>query len=39
MGLIDDLGPGKLGVNTAIFIYFIEAAPLWLPAIMAVPCR
>jgi predicted nucleic acid-binding protein len=33
MGLIDDLGPGKVGVDTAIFIYFIEAAPVWLPAI------
>lgn len=33
MGLIDDLGPGPLGVDTAIFIYFIEAAPAWLPAI------
>ena len=33
MGLIDDLGPGKVGVDTAIFIYFIEAAPAWLPAI------
>jgi hypothetical protein len=26
MGLIDDLGPGRIGVDTAIFIYFIEAA-------------
>jgi len=34
MGLIDDLGPGKVGVDTAIFIYFIEAAPAWLPVIM-----
>lgn len=33
MGLIDDLGPGRIGVDTAIFIYFIEAAPTWLPAI------
>ncbi len=33
MGLIDDLGPGKVGVDAAIFIYFIEAAPTWLPAI------
>jgi predicted nucleic acid-binding protein len=33
MGLIDDLGPGKVGVDAAIFIYFIEAAPAWLPAI------
>ena len=33
MGLIDDLGPGKIGVDSAIFIHFIEAAPTWLPAI------
>jgi len=33
VGLIDDLGPGRVGVDTAIFIYFIEAAPAWLPAI------
>jgi predicted nucleic acid-binding protein len=33
MGLIDDLGPGRIGVDTAVFIYFIEAAPAWLPAI------
>jgi predicted nucleic acid-binding protein len=31
MGLIDDLRPGPVAVDTAIFIYFIEAAPLWLP--------
>jgi predicted nucleic acid-binding protein len=33
MGLIDDLGPGKVGVDAAVFIYFIEAAPAWLPTI------
>ena len=33
MGLIEDLGPGPVGVDAAIFIYFIEAAPAWLPAI------
>ena len=33
MGLIDDLGPGRVGVDTAIFIYVIEAAPPWLPII------
>ncbi len=33
MGLIEDLGPGAVGVDTAIFIYFIEAAPVWLPAV------
>ena len=29
MGLIDDLPPGRIGVDTAVFIYFIEAAPPW----------
>jgi hypothetical protein len=24
MGLIADLGPGRIGVDTAVFIYFIE---------------
>ncbi len=33
MGLIDDLGSHRIGVDTAIFIYFIEAAPAWLPLI------
>ena len=33
MGLIDDLGPGRVGLDAAIFIYFIEASPIWLPAI------
>lgn len=33
MGLIDDLGPGVVGVDTAAFIYFIEAAPAWLPVV------
>jgi uncharacterized protein len=33
MGLIEDLGPGRIGVDTAAFIHFIEAAPAWLPAI------
>lgn len=33
MGLIEDLGPGRIGVDTAVFIYFIEGAPLWLPVI------
>ena len=33
MGLSDDLGPGAIGLDTAIFIYFIEAAPTWLPLI------
>jgi predicted nucleic acid-binding protein len=33
MGLIDDLGPGRVGIDTAIFIYFIEETPTWLPII------
>lgn len=34
MGLIDDLAAGSVGIDTAIFVYFIEAAPVWLPAIV-----
>jgi predicted nucleic acid-binding protein len=33
MGLMDDLGSNRIAVDTAIFIYFIEAAPVWLPLI------
>jgi predicted nucleic acid-binding protein len=33
MGLMDDLGSERIGVDSAIFIYFIEAAPVWLPLI------
>lgn len=33
MGLMDDLGSGRVGVDTAIFIYFIEGASVWLPLI------
>jgi predicted nucleic acid-binding protein len=33
MGLIDDLRPGVVGVDTAVFIYFIEEAPVWLPVV------
>ena len=33
MGLIDDTGRGKVGVDTAIFIYWIEESPVWLPVI------
>jgi predicted nucleic acid-binding protein len=33
MGLMDDLGSHQIAVDTAIFIYFIEAAPVWLPLI------
>jgi len=31
MGLTDDLGTNRIGVDSAVFIYFIEAAPKWLP--------
>ena len=34
MGLIADLGPGPAGVDTAIFIYFIEEDPRFLPHIL-----
>lgn len=27
MGLIDDIGPGPVGLDTAIFIYFVEEDP------------
>jgi predicted nucleic acid-binding protein len=33
VGLIEDVGSGPIAVDTAIFIYFIEAAPAWLPII------
>jgi predicted nucleic acid-binding protein len=33
MGLIDDIGPGHVGIDTSIFIYFIEEAPQFLPAL------
>ena len=33
MGLIDDIGPGNVGIDTSIFIYFIEEAPQYLPAL------
>jgi len=34
MGLITDLGPGNVAVDTAIFIYFIEENPRFLPVVM-----
>jgi len=34
VGLIDDLGGGRIGVDTAPFIYFIEDAPAFLPALL-----
>ena len=33
MGLIDDIGTGKVGVDTSAFIYLIEASPVWLPVV------
>ena len=33
MGLVADLGPGAVAVDTAIFIYFIEEEPRFLPLI------
>ena len=34
MGLIADLGPGAVAIDTAIFIYFIEEEPRFLPHIL-----
>lgn len=34
MGLIDDAGAGPVAVDTAAFIYFIEAHPTYLPALL-----
>ncbi len=34
MGLIDDIGPGNVGIDTSIFIYFIEETPQFLPALV-----
>ena len=34
MGLIADLGQGAVAIDTAIFIYFIEENPRFLPAIL-----
>lgn len=39
MGLIDDIEPGAIGVDTAVFIYFIEASPIWLPVIRPLSLR
>ncbi len=36
MALIDDLGPGPIGIDTAIFIYFIEENPRFLAAVAPV---
>ena len=34
MGLISDLAPGLVGVDTAIFIYLIEEEPRFLPHVL-----
>jgi len=34
MGLIDDLPAGRIGIDTAVFIYFIEEDPRVLPVIL-----
>jgi predicted nucleic acid-binding protein len=34
VGLIADLGPGAVAVDTAIFIYFIEEHPAYLPLVL-----
>ncbi len=31
MGLIEELGSGPVALDTAIFIYFIEEHPIYLP--------
>ena len=33
MGLIDDLGRGPVGLDTAIFIYYLEEHPRYLPLV------
>ncbi len=33
MGLMADLGPGPIAIDTAVFIYFIEEDPRFLPLI------
>jgi predicted nucleic acid-binding protein len=36
MGLISELGPGPVGVDTSIFIYFIEEEPRFLPLVLPI---
>ena len=33
MALIDDLGSGPVGIDTAVFIYFVEENPQFLPVV------
>jgi hypothetical protein len=39
MGLTVPVSPGPVGVDAAIFIYFIEEHPRFLPAILPLPQR
>lgn len=34
MGLIEDISPGRVAVDTAIFIYLIEESPRFLPVLL-----
>jgi predicted nucleic acid-binding protein len=34
VGLIDDVGPGPIGLDTAIFIYLIDEHPQFLPIVL-----
>jgi len=34
VGLIPDLGPGAVAIDTAVFIYFIEEEPRFLPLVL-----
>jgi predicted nucleic acid-binding protein len=34
VGLIADLGPGPVGIDTSVFIYFIEEEPRFLPLVL-----
>ncbi len=36
MGLIDDLGGGPIGLDTPVFIYFMEEHPVYLPLVQSV---
>jgi predicted nucleic acid-binding protein len=33
MGLIETISPGPIAIDTAVFIYFIQAAPEWRPIV------
>ena len=33
MGLLSDLGRGRVALDTSIFIYFIEEHPVYLPLV------